>query len=392
MATSYYLTTTASDLGTGSNFSNTLPATAPGTTTLALSVATATTETDFGHTQPGIPGTGGVTGDYDIRVAINTGNADLQLSVQIHRVNSAGTVQTSSSASSEQTASAGEKTFTFLSQSLGTWAAGDRLRLDLILRDTSAHGDESLTYDIGSAGVRISTPWTAPSPIAGTSAGVATVSGTLVGIGVLAGTSAGVATVTGTLGEAASGAISGSSAGVATVTGTLKGRGALRATSDGVATVAGTLKATGALRGTSAGVATAAGILLATGVLSGASAGVATTSGVLKGRGVLAGTSAGVATVTGTLGEHQPGAIAGSSAGVATVTGTLRGTGVLTGTSAGVATVTGTIGNAAAVSAQTYQIDIERGQFMIDVMRELPAIDVTANQPFLLEVLAPVEA
>lgn len=115
--------------------------------------------------------------------------------------------------------------------------------------------------------------------MAGTSAGAATVSGTLAGSGALAGTSAGVASQTATL--AGAGALVGTSAGVATVTGTLSGPGAMTATSAGAATVTGTLTGTGAMAATSAGTSTASGTLTATGALAGAAAGTSTATGTL---------------------------------------------------------------------------------------------------------------
>lgn len=170
MATTYFLTTTPSDLSGGNNFSNELSTTAPGTTTLSVSVTTNTTETDRGFTATDDPGASGGTGarDYSVVVDINTGNADLQVSIQLHRINSGGTVQASSAASGEQTANAGQQTHTFTGADLGTFVAGDRFRVDFILRDTTLHGDEALIYDIGDAMTAVTAPWTLSAPAAPT--------------------------------------------------------------------------------------------------------------------------------------------------------------------------------------------------------------------------------
>jgi hypothetical protein len=160
MSTEYFMTGDDSDLSGGSNFSKALDTTAPGDSTQGISVTTNTTETDFLFTPGGDPGASGITGDYTVIVDITSGNADLQVDVAIHRVNSAGTSQASAASDGgEQTNAVGELTFTFTSADLGTWAAGDRLRVNLVQRDTSLHGDENTTYGIGSSGVRVTAPW-----------------------------------------------------------------------------------------------------------------------------------------------------------------------------------------------------------------------------------------
>lgn len=163
MAETYSLTNTNSDLSLpGDNFDKEMSRSPAAASTLAVTVATNTTETDAGYSPSADPGTDGGTGaqNYTVTAEINTGNNDLQLSVQLARVNSSGVQQSASGFSSEQQATAGAKTFTFNSLDLGTWAAGDRLRLELRLRDTSVHGNENLTYDIETSGTRVDAPWT----------------------------------------------------------------------------------------------------------------------------------------------------------------------------------------------------------------------------------------
>lgn len=171
MAETYSLTLTASDLSVpGDNFDNELSRSPAAANTLAITVANTTTETDYGFTPSGDPGTDGGTGarTFTVIVEINTGNADLELDVQLHRITSSGTVQQSSGFHGEQTATAGTKTYAFVSLDLGTWASGERLRADLKQRDTSIHGNENLTYDVETGGTRVDVPWTiaagGPSP------------------------------------------------------------------------------------------------------------------------------------------------------------------------------------------------------------------------------------
>jgi hypothetical protein len=139
----YYASSTASDL-TGS----TLPTVhnqALATSTAGLvtkntgSIPAASSRDGFAWTASSVPGTGGYTlADYQIKVDVSAGNASIELSVRVARVNSAGTVQAESSATAEQTASAGVKTFNLTGVNLGIWVAGDRLRIRYIFRNT--HG------------------------------------------------------------------------------------------------------------------------------------------------------------------------------------------------------------------------------------------------------------
>jgi len=121
--------------------------------------------------------------------------------------------------------------------------------------------------------------------------------------------------------------------------------GPIAGTSDGVATASGTMRAKGALVGSSAGSGAAAATLSGVGALAGAAAGAATATGTLTEggppSGAITGSSAGTATATGTLAGR--GLLAASVAGVATAAATLAGDGALSGSAAGVATATGTL-------------------------------------------------
>lgn len=168
MAITYYLTVTTSDLTTptGAHWNYALSETAPGATNIANNVsntATPPNEIDYSYTPSGDPGTDGSTGTYTVTVVPNTTDSTLTLYVQLHRINSAGTVQQSSTLSAGQTLAA-TRTYTFSSLDLGTWASGDRLRMDFSQEGTGAHGNATADYSIGSTGTRIETPWTRATP------------------------------------------------------------------------------------------------------------------------------------------------------------------------------------------------------------------------------------
>lgn len=168
MTTTYYLEAVTSDLTTPTpaHWNYNLNATAPGASNVANNVsntATPPNEIDYSYTQSGIPGTDGVTGDYTVTVVPNTTDSTLTLYIQLHRINSSGTVQNSSSLSAGQTLAA-TRTYTFSSLNLGTWASGDRLRMDFSQEGTGAHGNATADYSLGSTGTRIVCPWTISAP------------------------------------------------------------------------------------------------------------------------------------------------------------------------------------------------------------------------------------
>src|SRR5213594_3058095 len=104
---------------------------------MTVSVAPNATEDSFGYTKAGVPGAAGVTGDYYINNYVTTANSNIMFSVAVARVNSSGVQQGSpSSFTAEQAMSLGQKYFTFTGQSLGTWSAGDRLRVTYRFRNT----------------------------------------------------------------------------------------------------------------------------------------------------------------------------------------------------------------------------------------------------------------
>lgn len=183
MADTYYLTTTASDLGTGDNWSNRIQRTIPGTTTLVSSIANNSTENDLGFTPSGEPGDQGTSGNYSASVEINATDGSTTLDLLIVRVNSSGTEQGSpvGSDGGAQTVAAGTLTYNWTSPSLGTWTAGDRLKVYWRWVNSDLHGQpEDSTQDIGSAGTTITAPWT--FAVGGPAAGLRTLA--LTGAGV----------------------------------------------------------------------------------------------------------------------------------------------------------------------------------------------------------------
>jgi len=132
MATRHFLSSINSDLTGGADWNKYLRYNTSGAaSTISASIAANTAEEQRAFTEPLHPGTkASVTGNYTVRVKVTVGNTNAGIAITLHRINSAGTVQASSSRTINQSASAGTKTFTFTSLNLGTFAQTDRLRVD----------------------------------------------------------------------------------------------------------------------------------------------------------------------------------------------------------------------------------------------------------------------
>lgn len=134
MARLYYPTTVTSDLSGGADFNRYMnPTTSFTSTGLTFATASAATEISYCFTVAASPSfVGALSGNYTVSIDIATANSNLTLSVQLNRINSAGTVQTAGGfATGQVLTTTGQKTFTFTALSLGTWAETDRLRLDV---------------------------------------------------------------------------------------------------------------------------------------------------------------------------------------------------------------------------------------------------------------------
>ena len=132
MATRHFLSSTNSDLTGGADWNKYVRYNTSGAaSTIAASIAQNAIEVQRAFTEPLHPGTkASVTGDYTVRVKVTVGNANANIAITLHRINSAGTIQASSTTTANQAASAGTKTFTLTSVNLGTFAETDRLRVD----------------------------------------------------------------------------------------------------------------------------------------------------------------------------------------------------------------------------------------------------------------------
>lgn len=158
--TTYQLSSSASGCTGGADFNAEVLETGAASAGLSVDVLNLATEDNFGFTAVNNPSTSGITGNYTVEVNVTTGNADLEISIAVARVNSGCVEQAISTFTAEQTATAGVKTFTLTSINLGTWASGDRLKVVYRFRDTSAHANEAATIGTGSTDAEVIAPWT----------------------------------------------------------------------------------------------------------------------------------------------------------------------------------------------------------------------------------------
>jgi hypothetical protein len=179
--------------------------------------------------------------------------------------------------------------------------------------------------------------------LAGGIAGQATVAGGIAVGHPLAGTVAGMGTVTGAI--AVGHPLGGTIAGAATVAGGLSHGVPLAGAIAGTSTVAGTLSRGVGLAGDVAGQGTVAGTLGHGVGLGGTIAGQASVSGGLAHGVGLAGDIAGTSSLTGALTAHNASSLAGVVIGQATITGALSHGTPLSGTVAGQAVVGGALGH-----------------------------------------------
>ena len=147
----------ASDLTGGADFSNMLASFTRTTSTLAISVAANATETSYGFTDAHRPANADwETGTITVKVQVTSANSAINCSVQADRLNSAGSVQESSTATAEQTLSAtGTFTFTVASTNWTAGACTDRLRIRYIFRNTNTHTAQSVTIQLDSVNTEV---------------------------------------------------------------------------------------------------------------------------------------------------------------------------------------------------------------------------------------------
>ena len=168
MSALYYAHDVTSDLsGPGADFDYKLLLTAGTASPVALSVAKGATETSYLFTEPGDPGAAGIsTGTFTFKLNVTTGSTSMSLVPTLRKINSSGgTVASQVSSTGSQTLSGGVYTWTWTNPGFGTWATGDRVRIDLPFVNAAAHATTTITIEWQTADSSLLTPWTFAGPI-----------------------------------------------------------------------------------------------------------------------------------------------------------------------------------------------------------------------------------
>lgn len=150
MAITYHLSSTNSDLSGGADFNKKLLTSTSGAGTISVTIAASSTETSYAWTEPGVPGTAGTsTGSFTVEVNVTTAASNTTVRAFLTRVNSSGVSQAGPIAPAEAAAATtlGIKTFTYSNPALGTWASGDRLRVEYTF--VNSHASQTRTPVIG---------------------------------------------------------------------------------------------------------------------------------------------------------------------------------------------------------------------------------------------------
>lgn len=161
MTTRYFLSSVASDLGGGADFSNKLDSDPFFGAGLAVAVAASATETSYGFTEQLVPGRRGSVGLQEYTHTVNVlVSANMELKLRLRRISPSGTVQASSSQTAAQSLnSTGIKTFEIYAD-LGSFESDERLRVDYEFRDLSGSGT-TVTIEVNTGDSYLKVPWDA---------------------------------------------------------------------------------------------------------------------------------------------------------------------------------------------------------------------------------------
>lgn len=158
----FIVRTTASDLGGGADFSVAINQTTAAAANIIATVAGNSTEVSFGFSASGVPNNPKwTTGNWTLEVNVAVAMTDGQLAIQVHRINSAGTVQESSDITAEQSiGSTGIKNYTITKSGGLSWspgAASDRFRVDYRIRKTTA-GNGTVRISVNDTNAELRVP------------------------------------------------------------------------------------------------------------------------------------------------------------------------------------------------------------------------------------------
>jgi hypothetical protein len=260
MSTTFVLTDTNSDLATiiGAVHNKKALAAAEGGTSLDITLSGGGTGKAVWYTEPSVPNlTQWPAGDYTLSADIDATGADITYTLELHRVNSAGTL-VGALGTSGTLSGTGLKSFTKNIASPITTNAGDRLVGWLSATRAASHGNQTLTISVNGANDQLVGAWSPAGTtffqtIAATAVGVSALSLLSTYLRTLAATAVGTAVLTSA--SVVGQALAATAAGVAALSVALVASVGIDATAVGAATLAKVTTFSRALAATAVGVA-----------------------------------------------------------------------------------------------------------------------------------------
>lgn len=154
MATvTYTLRSANSDFGGGADFNKKLLSGTESQTQIVLDAPETTPRVSRGYTDAGTPGSH-IGSTFIVEINVNSGNPNVTLSTQVHKVTSVtNQIIASSSVSAGQSCTNGVHTFTHAAAGLGAWTANERLRVDYRYVRVGANGTFAIM--IGDANAQV---------------------------------------------------------------------------------------------------------------------------------------------------------------------------------------------------------------------------------------------
>jgi hypothetical protein len=165
MATTYYSRDTNSDLSGGGSFSYQLLRAAGAAATLTgFAVGKAATVAADLYTDPNDPSdSGSSTGTWTFEINIVSGDANVQLTPSLYRINSSGGTLSGPISATPQNTNAGVLTFSWTNPALGTFAATNRIRVGLSFLN-GTHTNATLDIGFNDNNSEFITPYTLVGP------------------------------------------------------------------------------------------------------------------------------------------------------------------------------------------------------------------------------------
>lgn len=171
MATTYFEDSTAANVSvSGGAFTHSLSEAQPGSTGSDSTTASSGNGSSIGWylTAPGDPASPTSTGTFTVNLNVTAWDAGVTLNARLHRMTSAGVQASVVLGTTKSSPSLGLNVWTFTNPALGTWAAGNRFAVSIVVTNTNAHGGaKGATWETGGTSDTAIAPWSTVGTVTG---------------------------------------------------------------------------------------------------------------------------------------------------------------------------------------------------------------------------------